>query len=171
MKLSQAIEGGLTGASTLGMLQEALHKVDPRSPRPLLGSTGLAKKLKKNGGKPGTKSAKLYVQLASELVSNAALFGLSGIGKKKNAVLRGVLLGAAAGLGSALFVKDDESEEAQSLNGSSLEAKPVNNLTRKRLMTIALYTAGGLVAGLAVKNINTKKAKRQLKKAGKKIKP
>jgi hypothetical protein len=28
MKIAQAIEGGLTGVSTIGLLQEALHKID-----------------------------------------------------------------------------------------------------------------------------------------------
>jgi hypothetical protein len=37
-------------------------------------------------------------------------------------------------------------------------------------MTVALYTAGGLMAGLAVKKIRGKKTKKGLKRLGKKLK-
>lgn len=174
MKLVNAIEGGLTGAGTLSLLQEALHKVDHSSPRPLLQQAGLLKKLKKNSGKGGMKSTKLYIRLASELVSNAALFGLSGLGKKRNAVLRGTLLGAAAGLGSA-FLGEDKKEKNREGDFTSteqgiIEAQPANAEIKKKIMTVALYTAGGLMAGLAVKKIRGKKTKKGLKRLGKKLK-
>jgi hypothetical protein len=174
MKLVNAIEGGLAGAGTLSLLQEALHKVDHSSPRPLLHQAGLLKKLKKNSGKPGMKSTKLYIQLASELVSNAALFGLSGLGKKRNALLRGTLLGAAAGLGSAFLQKEDKEKNgdgnfAGGENGI-IQAQPVNADMKKKIMTVTLYAAGGLLAGLAVKNVSGKKVKKGMKKFKKKMK-
>ena len=173
MKLANAIEGGLTGAGTLSLLQEALHKVDHSSPRPLLHQAGLIKKLKKNSGKPGMKSTKLYIQLASELVSNAALFGLSGLGKKKNAVLRGALLGAAAGVGSAFLHKEKDKQKAGDLSANGegvLTATPAVSDVKKKAMTVALYTAGGLLAGLAIKNFSGKKAKKGAKNIRKKLK-
>ena len=42
MKLANAIEGGITGATTLGLIQEALHKIDPKASRAkLLNSPGI----------------------------------------------------------------------------------------------------------------------------------
>jgi hypothetical protein len=173
MKLANAIEGGLTGAGTLSLLQEALHKIDHSSPRPLLHQSGLLKKLKKNTGKPGMKSTKLYIQLASELVSNAALFGLSGLGKKRNAVLRGALLGAAAGVGSAFLQKEKKEEKPGDLSANGegvITARPVVSDVTKKAMTVALYTAGGLLAGMAIKNFSGKKVKKGVKGLRKKLK-
>jgi hypothetical protein len=173
MKLANAIEGGLTGAGTLSLLQSALHKIDHTSPRPLLHQSGLLKKLKKNTGKPGMKSTKLYIQLASELVSNAAVFGLSGLGKKKNAVLRGGLLGAAAGVGAAFLRKEEDNQKESDFaaNGDGvITARPVVSDVKKKSITVALYTAGGLLAGLALKNFNGKKAKKKAKNIRKKMK-
>jgi hypothetical protein len=148
MKLANAIEGGITGATTLSLIQEALHKIDPKAPRAkLLNSPGIIKRIKKQSKKKGGVSNKLYINLASELLSNAAYFGLTALGKKKNAVLRGGILGAAAGLGSA-FLNDDKSEESKA---------SINN----KILTVTLYTAGGMLAGAAIKKINKKNKKRK----------
>ncbi|MBD0295671.1 MAG: hypothetical protein ICV84_10830 [Flavisolibacter sp.] len=151
MNLANAIEGGLTGATTLTLLQEALHKIDPKAPRPVLHKGNIVKKLKKTSGKPGLKATKLYIDLAGELLTNAAYFGLSGLGKKKNAVLRGGLLGAAAGLGVAFLNKKDKEHHEE--NGSAIDTE---DETKKKILTVALYTAGGLLAGLAIKKWNGK---------------
>src|SRR4028118_1630668 len=116
MKLANAIEGGITGATTLTLLQEALHKIDPKAPRAkLLNSPGIIKRLKKQSKKKGGISNKLYINLAGELLSNAAYFGLSALGKKKNAVLRGGILGLAAGLGSAFLNENHSDDEANNI--------------------------------------------------------
>lgn len=148
MKLANAIEGGITGATTLGLLQEALHKIDPKAPRAkLLNSPGIIKRIRKQSKKKGGVSNKLYINLASELLSNAAYFGLTALGKKKNAILRGGVLGAAAGLGSA-FLNSDKTEDKQ-------------KSIKDKLLTVTLYTAGGMLAGAAIKKINKKTKKRK----------
>ncbi|HEU4470293.1 MAG TPA: hypothetical protein VFR58_04350 [Flavisolibacter sp.] len=153
MKLASAIEGGLAGASTLTLLQEALNKFDNKAPRPLLHRSGIIKKIKKTSNKGGAKARKLYIKLAGEVLGSTAFYGLSALGKKKNAVLRGGLLGMAAGLGSA-FLQDDKGTEA---NG--LQSTGVSN-TKDKLVTITLYTMGGLLAGLAVKKLGKKRKKK-----------
>ena len=146
MKLANAIEGGITGATTLSLLQEALHKIDTKAPRAkLLNSPGIIKRLKKQS-KKGMLSNKLYINLASELLSNAAYFGLTALGKKKNAVLRGGLLGAAAGLGSA-FLNDADKDD------------PAADTLKSKILTLTLYTAGGMLAGAAIKKISKKRKK------------
>ena len=147
MKLANAIEGGITGATTLSLLQEALHKIDAKAPRTkLLNSPGILKRIKKQSKKKGMLSNKLYINLAGELLSNAAYFGLTALGKKKNAVLRGGLLGAAAGLGSA-FLNDNNEED------------PAADTLKSKILTLTLYTAGGMLAGAAIKKIIKKRKK------------
>jgi hypothetical protein len=158
MKLASAIEGGVTGATTLSLLQEALHKIDAKAPRPLLHKSGILKQLKKKSGK-GNKH-ELYIKLAGELLGNAAFFGMAGLGKRKNAVLTGGLLGAAAGLGTAFLQEDEEGE-----NGfEAIDNGFTRDELEKKLMTVALYTAGGLLAGVAIKKLK-KKSLKKIRKA------
>jgi hypothetical protein len=82
-------------------------------------------------------------------LGSAAFYGLTGLGKKKNAVLRGGLLGAAAGLGAA-FMSDKNENEFDELHGAS--HKSSTDDAKEKALTVALYTAGGLLAGGAIKN-------------------
>jgi hypothetical protein len=166
MKLANAIEGGITGATTLTLLQEALHKIDTDSPRPFLGKSGVLKQLKRSIKKKKGNTRKLSIQLAGELLSNAAFFGLTGLGKKKNAVLRGGLLGAAAGLGNLLLMPQKEDQPAR-VNGTARHLGHTREATggkelKKKILTMTLYTAGGLLAGLAIKKLK-KRGKRKRK--------
>jgi hypothetical protein len=166
MKLANIIEGGITGATTLSLIQEALHKVDSGAPRQLLHKSGTIKKLKKHAGKKGGDT-KLYVKLAGELLGAASYFGLTGLGKKKNAVLRGGLLGATAGLATAFL--DDEGNEETPVNGN-LNGRLHNEMEelKKKVMTVVLFTAGGMQAGGAIKKINKRRLKKSIKKMKKK---
>lgn len=159
MKLANVIEGGVAGATTLTLLQEALHSIDTKSPRPFFHKSGVMKKLKKSSGKPQQQS-KLFITLAGELLANAAYFGLGGLGKKKNAVLTGGLLGTAAGLGVAFLAGAETNHTTENANGRLPE--PDADL-KKKLLTVALFTAGGVVAGIAMKRLN-KKSLKKLKK-------
>lgn len=148
--MTNALEGGLAGATTLTLLHEAIDKIDPKAPKTrLLHNSRLLKKIKKQSNKKGRIPIKFYIRLATELLASAGYFGLSGLGKKKNAVLRGGLLGAAAGLGVAFLNSQDEEDKNQENR----------NATRDKILTIALYTAGGLIAGAAIKRFNKKKKK------------
>lgn len=160
MKLTKAIEGGLAGASTLSLLQEALHKIDGSAPRPFLHQSGILKKLKKQKHKNKPIGSKLFIQLASELMGNAAYFGLTGVGKKKNAVLRGGLLGAAAGLGAAFFQHEGKKDFISKEDQPREQAEEL----KRKLLTVALYTSGGLLAGAAIKNMHKKSWKKKKNK-------
>lgn len=153
MKPSKALEGGLNGIATLGLLQETLHKIDHHEPRPLLKKSSLLEKIKKQEGKKGDK---LYIKLAGEVLSTAAYFGIAGLGKKKNAVLRGALLGAVAGLGTVLLKNEvKDSQDRGDKVSNNFHAEHITD----PLLTIALYTVGGALAGVMVKKVKTEKKK------------
>jgi hypothetical protein len=157
MKLAHAIEGGLAGASTLTLLQQTLHKKrSTQAPVPLHKS-GLIKEFRK-AGKKKKGSPQLYIKLAGELLANAAAFGLTAIGKKKNAVLRGALLGAGAGLGVAFLQDATDSKED---NGTLQAHESTTKSLYDQLFTIGLYTAGGALAGYALKKWSGKKKKKK----------
>ncbi|GAA4341357.1 hypothetical protein [Flaviaesturariibacter amylovorans] len=155
MKLDKVIEGGLAGVSTLALLQETLHGIDGHMPRAL----PLVKKWKKQSKKGGSPSSELFVQLAGELLAGAAFFGLAGIGRRKNAVLRGALLGAGAGVAAA-FLQNDEDKA-----GDVVLPQDKRRQLLQRLLTVGLYTAGGVLAGTAVQKLDGKKLRKMKKKA------
>jgi hypothetical protein len=166
MKIAEAIKGGVTGATTLSLLQEALHNIDNKSPRPLLHKSGIINKLKKNSGKNGSKNNELYIKLAGELLTNAAAFGLTGLGKRKNAILNGGLLGAAAGLCSAFIINDEEDKKEDTKNGHGIAATNGHHTDeevdlKKKLLTVGLYIAGGMLAGYAIKKLDITKKKKK----------
>lgn len=149
MKLAKILESGLTGAATLTLLQETIDHLDPDAPRThLLHKKGIIRDIKKGIRKKGFGAVKMYVKIAGELLGMAGYMGLAGIGKKKNALLRGGLLGALAG-GAAAFMQDPKNED------------PANPMAiwRKRAITLALYIIGGLMAGKAVQYFSKKKKK------------
>ena len=72
----------------------------------------------------------------SDLVSNAAYYGLVGIAGRERAVYLGAGLGLMAGLG------------AVALPGPMrLGSAPTARTAGTQALTVALYTTGGLVAG------------------------
>ncbi len=162
MKIADVLESGIAGATTFSLLQEALQNSKDKNGAPLLHKSGTLRKLRK-GNKHGHQDKELYVKLAGELMGHAALFGLAGLGKKKNAVLRGGLLGAAAGLGVAFL--EDETDEQKNSTGIDANGRftgnAVDDATTDKIITVILYSLGGVLAGMAVKALKSKKVKKR----------
>jgi hypothetical protein len=75
--------------------------------------------------------------LAGDLVSNALYYSMVAQGKPEGALLRGAMLGLAAGLGAVALPKP-------------LGLQPqINRTSATHAMTIGWYLLGGLVAGAA----------------------
>jgi hypothetical protein len=151
MKLANVLEGGIAGATTLGLLQEAIANMDAsKGGSRFQNRSGILKKIKKES-KKGNYAPEIYIKLAGELLSSAAYYGLTVVGRKKNVVLRGALIGAAAGIGAIVF--DNKEDNPTKLSPSEE--------FRNNLLTLALYTTGGLLAGAAVKKLSRKKRKKR----------
>ncbi|MGN6491264.1 MAG: hypothetical protein ACTHLE_04655 [Agriterribacter sp.] len=149
MNVAKVLESGLTGAATLTLLQETLDQLDPKAPNSkLLHKRGIIRHLKHATERKGMKAVKGYVKVAAELLGILGYYGLSGLGKRKNAVLRGGVLGAIAGAAVA-FTQNNENEET-----------PDADVWRKRIVTVALYILGGLIAGKTAEYIKKKKKKK-----------
>jgi hypothetical protein len=101
----------------------------------LLGERGLNKLLRAAGAKPLRGQALFEATLAGDILSNAATYALVGCGKK--AVVRGTLLGAMLGVGAVVLP-----------GVLGLGKLPSRRTPATELMTIGLYTLGGLVTGL-----------------------
>lgn len=146
MKLSSAIGGGIAGAVTLTVIHEIVRRLYADAPRmDLLGMEGLTKTLKSADAKVPEEDTLFLITMAGDIFSNSLYYSLAGVGNKKQAILRGALLGIAAGIGAVYLPKRLGLNEA-----------PSNRTSQTKLMTVALYSTGGLVAGVAGKLLENK---------------
>lgn len=146
MKAISALEGGLAGALVLTAVHETVRKIDPQAPRmDLLGMSALKKLLRGIGQTQPEERKLFYWTMAGDVLSNSLYYSLAGVGNKKNAVSRGTLLGLMAGLGAVLLPRKIGLNEAHT--NRSLETK---------VLTVMLYTVGGIVASAVAKMFDSK---------------
>ena len=136
MKPIHAIAAGLAGAVVLTLTHQALQKLFDDAPRmDKMGEEALHKIADKADVHiPKEKSYGLTT--AGDIAANTLYYALAAIGKPKNATMRGSLLGLVAGIGGVLLPKRLGLTNAYS-----------NRTLTTRLMTMAIYTLGGLVNG------------------------
>lgn len=160
MKLPAAIEGGLTGATTLGLIHETLNKISGSPHTNVFKKGRLGKRLRKAASRKGMKAVRQYVRLAGDLLGSSAFWSLSAVGRQ-NAVLTGGLLGTTAGLGS-VFLNGEEPKNGKRVNGH--ERQPLMAEEEKlstKILEVSLYTIGGLIAGTLVDRMGGKKRKKR----------
>lgn len=136
MKLKRNLVGGLIGALALNILHETVRRFDADAPRiELVGEEALSKTIKKAGLQPPSGEPLYFVTMAADVFSNSIYYSLIGLGKNKNLLSNGLACGVAAGVGAVLLTKP-----------LGLNDAPVNRKARTKIMTVAYYAFGGLVA-------------------------
>ena len=134
---TKAVAAGAVGAITTNVLHELTRRIVPDAPRvDLLGMQALAKGLRSRQ-RHADRRRPLRPTLVGDLLSNSAYFSAVGFGSAGSAVALGVALGAAAGIG-AVFLPPR----------MGLDEKPTARTPTTEAITVALYTAGGLAAGM-----------------------
>lgn len=147
MKLSSAIGGGIAGAITLTLIHETVRRSVTDAPRmDLLGMEAIAKTLDSVDTEVPEEDKLFKITMAGDILSNALYYSLTGIGKGEQAILRGASLGLAAGIG-AVYLPEP----------LGLNAAPAGRTIQTKIMTFALYTIGGVVAGFIGKLIENKR--------------
>lgn len=127
---------GLLGAVALTLLHETVRRLRPHdAPRmDVLGERGL-RKLLGLADLPQPDAATAYkATLLGDVLSNGLYYSLVGSGR--HSLRRGLLLGAAAGVGGVVLP-----------GPMGLGEAPSNRTPQTQAMTVAWYTVGGLVAG------------------------
>ena len=148
MSFLKALGSGLAGAVALTAIHETIRRVSPDAPRmDVLGMRAIARTLRAAGEDVPDEDTLFNVTLAGDVVSNSLYYALVGLGDPRRATARGALLGLAAGLGAVL------------LPGPLGLGTDASARTREtQLMTVALYTAAGLVAGAAMQSLSDEDA-------------
>lgn len=132
----QCLAAGLAGAVALTVTHQVLHHYIDDAPRmDLMGEEALIKIADKTGTM--LPEDDLYnITLAGDIAGNALYYAMAGIGARRNATLRGTLLGLAAGIGGVVLPKHIGLTNSYS-----------NRTTTTKILTVAIYTLGGIIAG------------------------
>jgi hypothetical protein len=139
--MNNVLAGGAIGALTTNLLHETVRRTIPNAPRvDLLGMQALAK-LISGKTEPPTGKALYASALAGDLLSNSLYFSLIGRFPREHTVKAGALVGALAGIGAVVL---------PGRMGLSEELTTRTNTTKA--LTIALYTAGGIATGMALRS-------------------
>jgi hypothetical protein len=140
-KLASSIIGGIAGAVALNILHQAVKQFDHEAPRvDLVGEEAIMKGLEKAGITAPTGDTLFTITMAADLISNAAYYSLIGAGKKKHLPYIGAITGLAAGVGALTLTKP-----------MGLSDAPVTRTDKTKILTVAWYTFGGIVAGSVIK--------------------
>ncbi|UOQ97984.1 hypothetical protein MUN81_00450 [Hymenobacter sp. 5317J-9] len=136
MKLLPSLAAGFAGALALTALHETVRRLRPEdAPRmDVLGMRGLRKLLRKADAPQPDRDTLFDLTMAGDILSNGLYYTLVGSGK--HALRRGLMLGAAAGIGGVVLP-----------GPLGLGEGPSNRTPQTQAMTVAWYTVGGLVAG------------------------
>jgi hypothetical protein len=100
----------------------------------------LSKGLERIGVAPPIGNTLFATTMAADLISNAAYYALIGAGKKKQLLYIGALTGFAAGVGALTLTEP-----------MGLSDAPITKTNKTKLLTVAWYTFGGIVAGSMMK--------------------
>jgi hypothetical protein len=138
MSLKTAFTAGATGAFVTNALHEITRRRIPDAPRvDLLGMQGIARLSKSFSGTTPTGRALYMTTLAVDLLSNGAMFALVAAAPPERALVTGAAIGTLAGVGAATLPRR-----------LGFDSKPTERTAQTRALTIALYAAGGIAAGL-----------------------
>ena len=141
MKLKRNLLAGLAGAIALNILHETIRRFDADAPRiELIGEEALTKAIKSAGINPPTGESLYLATLAGDIISNGLYYSMIGAGKDRNLLANGIVYGLAAGAGALAFTKP-----------LGLNDAPVNRTNKTKIMTVAYYVLGGLVAAALMK--------------------
>ena len=142
--LPRAGVSGAVGAGTVTLLNEVARRVAPHAPRmDVIGERALAGGMRSAGLQPPRGSALYRWSMAGDLASNTLYYGLVGVPLGTRPLLRGVLLGLAAGLGAAFLP-----------GPLGLGRQPGARPPATQLLTVAWYTVAGLAAAATFKALD-----------------
>jgi hypothetical protein len=139
MSTLEALGSGLVGATALTAIHESARRTFSDAPRmDVLGERAIAGSMRLIHRNPPPEEQLHTAALVGDVVSNSLYYSLIGLGDPRTAVVRGALLGLAAGLGGVYLP-----------GPMGLGSSPSARTPATKAMTVAWYTAGGVAAGIA----------------------
>ncbi len=129
------------GAAFLTGLHETARQIIPHAPRvDVLGMRAIAMSLRAVKQTPPPRDQLYWLAMVGDLVSNSLYYSLVGFGDSKQIWRRGILLGAAAGLGAVVLPRP-----------MGLGRQPDQQTPTTQIMTFIWYFLGDIVAAATAK--------------------
>lgn len=138
MSLSRALVAGAAGAAAVTALHQTARTTLRHPPR----MDVFGKRALRHAGVRLHGRELEQATLAGDLAANSAYFALAAVGLPRSAPWRGVALGLAAGLGALTLPQR-----------MGLGSRPAWARGSTAALTVAWYTAGGLVAGFVARSL------------------
>ena len=130
---------GLTGAAALTLAHETLRRFVPDAPRmDVVGARALSTVIQRTGCAAPDGRQMYAATMAGDLLSNGIYYSAIAAGGRDGIWMRAAVLGLAAGLG-AVYLPEP----------LGLGDPPHSESRRNRVLTVALYVGGALVAAAA----------------------
>lgn len=143
MRIIQNFFAGFAGAAALNILHQTLAHFDKDAPRvDLIGEEAVRKTLNKTNIPVPERTTLTGLTLAGDLIANTGYYATIGAGNHKNIFMRGAGIGLLAGIGALKLPAP-----------MGLDDAPVNHSTKSKILTVALYTLGGIVTAVTLKAI------------------
>lgn len=147
-----AIVAGTTGAATLTLAHETVRQLVRRPPRmDLLGMSALSRILRALGMRPPRRERLRGYTMLADLVANAIWFAPVASGKRMT-LARGAILGGLAGVGAVVLTPM-----------LGLPKRHRGTDLRGQLLTVGLYTAGGIAAAAMASMLRRRDEQREAK--------
>lgn len=139
MSVLTAAASGFAGACVLTLIHESARRALPDAPRmDVLGMRAIARTMRGVGQEPPREEELHAMALAGDVAGNSLYYSLVAVGRPEGALLRGTILGLAAGVGAVLLPEP-----------LGLGDAPSARTPQTKAMTVGWYLAGGLAAALA----------------------
>lgn len=139
MRLLSAIGGGFAGACALTLAHEILRRVNRNAPRmDRIGMEAIGNSLNAIHVELPDEESLFQITMVGDILSNSLYYSCAAIGDDKNILLRGSLLGLAAGVGGVYLPRP-----------LGLHNAPSRRTTETKLLTVGIYLLGGVVAAIA----------------------
>lgn len=136
MSKQQALISGAVGAASLNVIHETARHTIPHAPQiQAIGMRAIAKTMRAAGESPPPRDELYWLTLAGDLISNALYYSFVGTDQPRRIWRRGVMLGAAAGVGAVVLP-----------GPMGLGRQPGTKTPHTQIMTFLWYFIGGLAA-------------------------
>lgn len=147
MKTIFALFAGLAGATALTVTHQLLKEITHNAPQmDLMGEEAIVKSARK--AKLSVPDNLYATTMAADIAVNTLYYAVAGIGKAKSPIIRGSFLGLIAGIGAVYLPSPLGLTNAFS-----------NRTLPTKMMTVGIYTLGGIVTGAILSFLGKKYSK------------
>ncbi|MBC7390396.1 MAG: hypothetical protein H7329_14360 [Opitutaceae bacterium] len=144
MKTGKAIGSGLLGALAVSLVHESLRRFLPKAPRmDKLGMQAISVILEKAGHTPPSENELYLIAMVGDIISNGIYYSIAGSDSSKKTIIKGALLGAAAGVGAIVLP-----------GPLGLNKEYSNKTMQTKSITFGLYLFGGILTSVLMNKMN-----------------